>query len=88
MLSPQSVKNRDSYKHIWSVWIPESFAAGKPKMTVEIASGSDECLSSCSSIMESTRIMGFAPSVRQKSLIIVIRICEDDTPTHFGTMCL
>ena len=60
----------------------------KPKMTVKIASGSDVCLSSCSSIMEYTRIVGFVPSEMQKALIIVIRICEDDTPTLFGTMGL
>ena len=58
-----------------------------PKMAVIIASRSDVCLSSCSSILEYTRIMEF-PSVRQKSPIIVIPICEDDTPTHFGTLGL
>ena len=57
---------------------------GKPKMTIKSAGGSDVCLSSCSSVIEYTRIMGFAPSERQKSLIIVIPICEDDTPTRFG----
>ena len=59
-----------------------------PKMTVKIASGSDVCLSSCSSILEYTRIMGVAPSERQTLLIIVIPVCEDDTPTRFGTMGL
>ena len=39
----------------------------------------------CSSIMEYTRIMGFAPSERQRSLIIVIPICED---ARFGAMGL
>ena len=57
-------------------------------MTVKVTDGNDVCLNSCSSIMEYTRIMEFAPSETQKSQLIVIPICEDDTPTSFGVMGL
>ena len=52
-----------------SAWSPEASSArsqGKPKMAVRIAGGSEVCLNGCSSITECTRIMGPAPSERQK----------------------
>ena len=64
-----SVKGRDDYKLICSVWRPEAFAArsqGKPKMAVKMAGGSDVCLSGCSSITKYPRIMEFAPFERLK----------------------
>ena len=56
-------------KLILSARRPEASSArgqGKPKMAVRIAGGSEVCLSGCSSITECTRIMGLAPSERQK----------------------
>ena len=68
-LSLQFLKSVDGYKLILSAWSPEASSArsqGEPKMTVRIAGGSEVCLSSCSSITECARIMGLAPSERQK----------------------
>ena len=59
----------DGCKLILSARRPEASSArgqGKPKMAVRIAGGSEVCLSGCSSITECTRIMGLAPSERQK----------------------
>ena len=69
-LSLQSVNSRDSCKLIWSVWRPEAFIAssqGKPNTVVIVSSVIDVYLSGCNSIIEYTRIMGLAPSERQKS---------------------
>ena len=71
MLSLQFLKIVDGCKLILSTWSPEASSArsqGKPKMAVRIAGRSEVCLSGCSSITECTRIMGLAPSERQKVL--------------------
>ena len=56
-------------------------------MAVKIADGSDVCLSGCRSITEFTRIMGLAPSQRQKGtdsskprLVVVVYLM---IRTHF-----
>ena len=68
-LSLRFSKSVDGYKLILSAWSPEASSAGSqggPKMAVRIAGGSEVCLSGCSSITEWARIMGLAPSERQK----------------------
>ena len=68
-LSLQFSKSVDGCKLILSAQRPEASSArsqGKPKMAVRIAGGSEVCLRGCSSITQCTRIMGLAPSERQK----------------------
>ena len=68
-LSLQFSKSVDGCKLIVSARRPEASSArsqGKPKMAVRIVGGSEVCLSGYSSTTECTRIMGLAPSERQK----------------------
>ena len=59
-------------------------------MAVKIAGRSDVCLSGYTTRTEYSRIMGLAPSERQKPPILGIPVCGGDTlpPTSFGAMGL